>query len=210
MSPRDTSIVSSETEWMGAVERAVARALDRGDGAAGERLPSVDRAVRWIGFLATLLEGAGWSVERRGGDLPPRRMAQIAALEVDRRRVVLYIPFLRWIADSFSNGVGQDALGLLSDLPVFGAFVPMTEADRVVWVEAMALTHEFFHALDCDASLRGEFLGPRYDGAWAGATGEAGDGTKRQDSAAGREALEEAAHRFVAVALDLLMNSGHS
>lgn len=209
MTPHDTFPASSETEGWEAVERAVARAV-AGTGFDHADIPLCERAARWNGSLVKVLEGAGWTVERRGEGLAPKPMAQIAALETDRRRLILYIPFLRWVAASWNNGRGRSSLGPLADLPLLDAFGPITETDRALWLEVMALTHEFFHALDCDASLRGEFLGPGSEGMGRWAVGGAREDSTPQGDRVEREAREREAHRFVSVAMGLLLGKRHT
>lgn len=102
--------------------------------------------------LETTLSARGWSIEERDDSVGARPMAQAAAMDTANRRVVLYLPFLRWLAllDTPPERIPaqwvRDA-EIITALP--GSELSAARRERVF--RALALAHELFHVLDEEA-----------------------------------------------------------
>lgn len=84
-------------------------------------------------------------------------MAQLAAIEADGKRVILYVPFLRWIAANWEgpNASGPALAGLAeaAHSAVASILGALPESDRARSLESLALAHEYHHILDGDVEL---------------------------------------------------------
>ncbi len=115
------------------------------DGVAEIQPTAIETAERRI------LRESGWTLEVRGSGDPPRPMAQLGAAEVDRRRVVLYDPFLRWIASRVGGRSGPRLL----PAAIVNRIRSLPLEEREAWVRVAVLSHELFHVL-LDRENRGD------------------------------------------------------
>jgi len=100
--------------------------------------PSADEVHR---FLVNWLRARGWSVIEKGPEEPPLPMAQLAAAEADGRKVILYVPMLRFLAEQ--TVANQDRGGAQQDHSGAG----LQSEDAFLQWKCAALAHEIFHVL---------------------------------------------------------------
>jgi len=104
--------------------------------------------------IEKMLGRLGWEVEARGAAEPPRRMARFAAAELHTRRITLFPPHLRWVAEN--TGSEPDAFTAWSRIraalaeeaaPAFRESPPESADEIEALLRAVALAHELFHIL---------------------------------------------------------------
>jgi len=152
-------------------------------------------AGEWIRRMEGALDEAGWTVERRGQTQTPRPMAQLGAVETANRQIVLYLPFLRWISIRWDDEVARGLF--VHAMPADSwtrRLAVLTESERIDWTEALALTHEFVHALQADSML-------------ARRLAEVPGGAEPACGGSNRQEAEGSAHRLVSLAAEYLWNT---
>lgn len=102
--------------------------------------------------LETTLSARGWSIKERDDSAGARPMAQLAAMDTADRRVVLYLPFLRWLArDDTPPEHIPDGWPAAAEVIIGLPHSEISPARRERIFRALALAHELFHVLDEEA-----------------------------------------------------------
>jgi hypothetical protein len=111
-----------------------------------------DRANR---TLTALLTSLGWTIQTFGEHESPRPMAQLAACEPHKRRVILYLPFLRWIAERWKakGSVPQEIAGQDLESPLHRPIPSSSLSQCVAILQVEALAHEAFHVFGVQPEL---------------------------------------------------------
>ncbi len=167
MKAQDPSAISlptpTQTDTAGAIQSAMefyANAWDREAAkhpAPTQSTPSdgADRARRAGRILATLLAELRWTLRTLGQNDPPRPMAQLAVTEPEKRHVVLYTPFLRWIAGQWStNGVLPQEIARWNPMIQIACETGQSGLELCgAILEVWAVAHEAFHVFHIEAEM---------------------------------------------------------
>lgn len=156
------------------IEQAVANALETlgesltlAEGADGRRDDGAPPANAISGSapaqrLEAVIRAWNWSVNDVESEAPPRPMARLAEADPVRRRIVLFSPYLRYLAASAgiaaSPPLAPEWEGELSRL-AGEPWRRLAPANRESWLRAAALAHELFHLFDCEAEAELESEG---------------------------------------------------